>query len=153
MPEVSSLLDLQQGLDDYRKTHFSERILLLPHCLRKEGCPTKTSSEWGMICQKCENCDNCKICELVDFTCGLEIGAFVAPGGSLAQRIVERIKPKAILAVACPKELSENVPIARQMGMIVIAVPLMRDGCVETDVDVKQVKDLLLLRESLLARS
>jgi hypothetical protein len=49
---------------------------------------------------------------------------------------VKETKPKAALGVACLKELvmaMENLPIPT------VGVELLRDGCVNTDVDVKKV--------------
>jgi hypothetical protein len=60
----------------------------------------------------------------------------VVPGGSLVYKLIKELKPKAVLGVACLKELImalEEVRIPAQ-GVI-----LSRDGCVNTDVHLEEV--------------
>jgi hypothetical protein len=68
-------------------------------------------------------------------------GVCIAAGGAQALRFVKERKPKGIVAVACDKELEEGV---QSMGEIsdqlketptVMVVPLLKDGCVDTEVD------------------
>ena len=57
-------------------------------------------------------------------------------------RFVKRLQPERILAVACPKELDLGVRSVEEMidGLddvpSVRVVPLSKDGCVDTEVDV-----------------
>lgn len=118
----------------------SERILLLPHCLRRaDTCQGKYTKE-GLQCAACN--PECSINCLRQ--AALELGykgVCVAPGGRLALKYVENNKPKAIVAVACDKELEEGVVGVSEMAgknrvrIPIVIVPLSRDGCVDTEVD------------------
>jgi hypothetical protein len=68
-------------------------------------------------------------------------GVCIAAGGAQALRFVKEHKPQGILAVACNKELVEGVQsmaeIADQLKETptIMVVPLLKDGCVDTEVD------------------
>jgi hypothetical protein len=74
-------------------------------------------------------------------------GVCVAPGGSMVLRFIEQTAPEAIVAVACQKELELGVSgVAELVGTgrierpLVCVVPLSRDGCVDTEVDMEAVE-------------
>jgi hypothetical protein len=120
----------------------SERVLLLPHCLRpSETCPGKYS-KLGLVCP--DDCtETCAIRVLRN--AALKVGykgICVAPGGSMVLRFVKKLMPRAIVAVACPKELELGLKgveeIARDEAFempTVVVIPLSKDGCVDTEVD------------------
>jgi hypothetical protein len=123
-----------------------QRVLLLPHCLRpSETCPGKYSKQ-GLICP--DDCSEpCAIRVLRDAAVSQGYkGVCVAPGGSMVLRFIEQTAPEAVVAVACQKELElgvvgveELVREGRIERPLVCVVPLSKDGCVDTEVDVGQV--------------
>lgn len=127
-----------------------ERILLLPHCLRpSDACPAKYTKE-GLNClPDCPLRGSCPIGKLLEEARALGYkGACVAPGGALAIRFVKEKEPKAILAIACHKELIEGMEAVSGFPgrrPIVLPLPLLRDGCVDTEVDVEEALRLLRL--------
>ena len=129
---------------DIRSFPPEQRLLLLPHCLRpSQGCPGKMTRE-GLDCTGCTRTD-CKIGPIREAALKAGyLGVCVAPGGRLAVRRVAELKPEAIVAVACDKELEEGVEAVNALGWEkaappVIQIPLLRDGCVDTDVDLEAV--------------
>lgn len=128
----------------------SERVLLLPHCLRpSESCPGKYS-KLGLVCL--EDCSEpCAIRTLRQTA--LEQGykgVCTAPGGSMVLRFVEQMSPQGIVAVACPKELElgvrgvEDLAQKHKIDMpAIVVIPLSKDGCVDTEVDVGEVVEVL----------
>lgn len=77
-------------------------------------------------------------------------GVCVAPGGSMVLRFVEEMAPLGIVAVACEKELEmgvrgvETLALDERIRMPTITiVPLSKDGCVDTEVDIALVLDVL----------
>ncbi len=63
----------------------------------------------------------------------------------MALRFIKQMKPEGVVAVACEKELElgiQGVENAAQVGEaqmpVIVVVPLSRDGCVDTEVDVEQ---------------
>ncbi|MEJ2209547.1 MAG: DUF116 domain-containing protein [Anaerolineae bacterium] len=121
-----------------------QRMLLLPHCLRpSEGCPGKMTRQ-GLICDGCTRSD-CKIQPIRDAAKAAGYQSIcIAPGGRLAVRCVAEVRPGGIVAVACDKELRDGVAAIEALGWSdwdqdvppIFQIPLSRDGCVETDVDV-----------------
>ncbi|HID17198.1 TPA: DUF116 domain-containing protein [Candidatus Bathyarchaeota archaeon] len=126
----------------FSKVPFSERILLLPQCLRRKGC----SAKLGPFGYECEWCGECEVGKLVEMAKKLGYkGAYVLSGGSVVQKIFERLRPKACVAVACLKELILGGFTAEKFGVVTQCVPLLKDGCVDTKVDWSEVTKALKL--------
>ncbi len=121
---------------DYVRTPFEKRVVLLPHCLRSENCEAKMG-EYGYKCVKCGRCAIGKIVEKAE-ELGY-MGVFILPGGSLVERIIDEFKPRAVLGVACLKECILGHAVLLKKGIPGQAVPLLRDGCFKTVVDVNKV--------------
>lgn len=126
-------------------TQNEERVLLLSHCLRpSQTCPGKFSRE-GLNCPAgCQ--EDCVIHRLRDIALKLGYkGVCIAAGGAMAVRYVKEHRPKGIVAVACNKELEEGVEAVGKLAdgedetPAVVTVPLLKDGCVDTEVDTDQV--------------
>lgn len=123
-----------------------ERVLLLPHCLRpSERCPGRPSRA-GFQCPAECPVEGCAIKVLRAEAARLGYkGVCVAPGGALALRYVEEKKPRLVVAVACQRELWEGEEAVRRLGQVprVLRLPLLRDGCVDTAVDLPAAVRLL----------
>lgn len=132
----------------------SERVLLLPHCLRRsETCQGKYS-KWGLECCECN--PDCPVNNLRAAAIRLGYkGVCIAPGGRLAVNYVREIRPRAIVAVACQKELEEGIHGVRELtdgGEFmppIVVIPLSRDGCVDTEVNEEQAVEMIALGCSL----
>lgn len=63
----------------------------------------------------------------------------------MALRFVQEKKPKLVVAVACQKELLEGTEAVAKMENPpqVATLPLLRDGCVDTEVDLSAALELL----------
>jgi hypothetical protein len=128
----------------------SERVLLLPHCLRPSArCPGRPSRE-GFQCPPDCPVEECaiKVLRAEAERLGYQ-GVCVAPGGALALRYVQEKNPTLVVAVACQKELLEGMEAVAKLKNPpkVVALPLSRDGCVDTEVDLPAA--LCLLRAGL----
>ncbi len=124
-----------------------KRILLIPHCLRISGkCRAESTSD-GLICKSCD--PGCQVKILSDRAKELGYrGICVAPGGSLALRYVKKTMPEGIVAVACPRELSEGVENVRELNgenenskPPILIIPLVKEGCVDTEVNLESALD------------
>jgi hypothetical protein len=126
----------------FAKSSNDERILFLPHCLRvAERCKGKYTDE-GLICRHCTK--DCKVHLITTEAKKLGYKCFVVPGGAMVFNIAKKYKPKGVVAVACFNELKEGA--ARTSGDYNVPfqlVPLLKDGCVNTEVDVEAVKKIL----------
>ncbi|MCW4015704.1 MAG: DUF116 domain-containing protein [Candidatus Bathyarchaeota archaeon] len=127
-------------IDSFASIPYNERIVLLPQCLRGKDCP----AEIGKYGYECQQCGRCSIAKIMQMTKDLGYkGTFILPGGSLAQKIMLEIKPKASLGVACAKELILGSYLCEKVGVIGQGVELLKDGCINTIVDLKVLKDSL----------
>ena len=120
-----------------------QRILLLPHCLRRAATCEAAYNSQGLVCRHCN--PDCPVSQLTDAAERLGYGGVcVAPGGRLALSFVKATKPKAVVAVACEKELEEGIlgiqNSVSEIGRLplVVVIPLTRDGCIDTETDIEQ---------------
>jgi|Deesub1362A_J573_1020465.scaffolds.fasta_scaffold00016_207 hypothetical protein len=113
-----------------------DRIIVVPQCLRYIKCPARLDSSIGVACR---NCGKCMISELKREAEKLGYGFYIVPGGSFVQRIIKAVKPKAALGVACVKDLNAAMHDLSKTECIVQGIPLVKDGCVETQVDLKEL--------------
>jgi geranylgeranyl diphosphate synthase type II len=120
----------------------ANRILLLPHCLRCADTCQGKYTKYGLECQECN--PDCSVNHLrrAALDAGYK-GVCVAPGGVLALKYVKENKPLGIVAVACDKELEEGIQGVNRLSLSpreripIVVIPLSKDGCVNTEVDMK----------------
>ena len=85
----------------------SQRVLLLPHCLRRADTCRGKYNKQGLQCSGCN--PDCPVNNLRKAAMQLGYkGICVAPGGRLAVQYVRENRPRGIVAVACDKELEEG---------------------------------------------
>jgi len=131
----------------------ADRVLLLSHCLKISArCQARYDREVGLMCEGCE--EECPINRIVKAAQERGFGGVcIAPGGKLAIRYVEKHHPKGIVAVACRSELQEGIEAVSHLSgngtgwdePIIITIPLLREGCVDTEVDVEAVLEAIKL--------
>ena len=125
----------------------ADRVLLLPHCLRHSNTCKAKYNEEGLQCAHCSEDCAVNILTAVAKDSGYK-GICVAPGGRLAVKYVQGKRPKAVVAIACDKELEEGVEGVKGLekeGLdpVMIIIPLIKDGCVDTVVDVQKAKRVI----------
>lgn len=106
----------------------AEACLFLPHCLRSRDCEGSPGKE-GL---ECARCGRCVIAGLIDAAEALGIRVFCVPGGSLVEKLARRYRPRALLGVACDKEILLALNTFGSSGVHLLVFPLARDGCFET---------------------
>jgi hypothetical protein len=136
--------------DEAENVSLARRVLLLPHCLRpSQDCPGKMTKQ-GLDCTGCTRVE-CAIHQLraTAAEAGYESKSIcVAPGGRLAIRFLAEHQPASVVAIACDKELEEGLEAIAQMEWehsepTVAVVPLLRDGCVDTEVDIELARTVI----------
>ena len=88
-----------------RKFTGNETLILVPHCLQNHEC----SHRLTFNPESCERCGKCPIGDILEIRSRFNAHFAIASGGTSARRIVERIKPSLIVAVACPVDLSLGI--------------------------------------------
>lgn len=126
----------------------SERVLLLPHCLRQSNTCRAKYDKQGLQCVACN--PECSVNRLRGAALSLGYkGVCVAPGGRLAVNYIVETRPQAIVAVACEKELEEGVNnvkgLENSQAPLVVVIPLSKDGCVDTEVDIDAALEMMSL--------
>ena len=129
----------------------SERVLVLSHCLRpSQSCPGKFGKS-GLDCpESCsENCFIGRVRQMA-LKAGYK-GVCIAAGGAMALRFVKDHHARGIVAVACDKELVAGINGVKDLSggagnmPPIVIIPLLKDGCVDTEVDEERVFQALSL--------
>lgn len=105
--------------------------LFLPHCLKSRDCPASTDAE-GVLC---EQCGRCTIATMVLAAEAAGIRVFCAPGGTLIKALIKKYRPKAVIGLACWKEILLAIELLWDKGIFLQVFPLKKDGCFETCVN------------------
>jgi hypothetical protein len=133
------IIDLNNKI--VRKENITPRkiLLLLPHCLQVSDCNIRLTYN----VYNCKRCGKCEIKDLINIAEENKLSLFIATGGSLARRIINDLKPDAVVAVACENDLSSG--IADTYPLPVIGIPNIRPHgpCINTYVDLDKVKDAI----------
>jgi len=124
--------------EEFRNAPVSGKIVFLPQCLRECNTCKARIGKSGYECVGCSS--KCKARKIKDYAESLGYRVFIVPGGSMISNIVKKFRPKAILGIACKKELVTAFDELNTPGQ---GVELLRDGCVNTDVDMEGIKKLL----------
>lgn len=124
--------------DEVATIPFERRLLLLPKCLRVEDkCPAPFD-EFGLLCKKC---GLCSIEDLQDEAERLGYAVLVAEGSPIVMAIIETGKIDAIVGVSCLNVLRKVYSYMEAAAVPGIAIPLLQDDCIDTNVDLDWVWD------------
>jgi hypothetical protein len=114
-------------------------LLLLPHCLQVDECKIRLTHN----VRNCQRCGKCGIKDLIAIAerNGLEL--FVATGGNLARRIVKDVRPDAIVAVACERDLSSGIADTYPLPVLGITNERPFGPCLNTRVDLGKIEEAI----------
>lgn len=129
----------QTHLPYFMKVDPQDICLFLPHCLKNRNCPASTDEE-GL---HCERCGSCAMAALVTAAERAGIRAFCAPGGRLIKSLIKKYRPRAVIGVACWREILLAFELLWESGIFLQVFPLEKEGCFETSVDATPVLSLL----------
>ena len=116
------------------------RLLLLPLCLRDAARCAGKMDEFGLVCR---HCSPCPINDLTTEAERLGYVTLVCEGTTVVMSLIESGKIEAVVGVGCLSSLQKVYPLMAAAGMPGMAIPLLRDGCANTAVDVDWVRDVL----------
>jgi hypothetical protein len=138
------IIDLNNKLVRKEKPRTKRILLLLPHCLQINDCKIRLTHN----IYNCQRCGKCEIKELIGIAEENELDLFVATGGTLARRTVQDLKPEAIVAIACQRDLSSGIVDTYPIPIIGIPNERPFGPCVNTRVDIERVKEAILFFNS-----
>ncbi len=98
----------------------------------------------GLICQEC---GKCRIPELSAQADALDMPVLVAESSSRVAEWVEAGEIEAVVGVSCLNSLEKAFPAMLRHAVPGLAVPLLRDGCKDTEYDESFLADAMQLSE------
>lgn len=114
-----------------------ERLLILtPHCIQLDVCPHKITRDIN----NCKQCGNCPVGGLLALTRKYKVHLSVATGGTLARQVVKKIRPQAILAIACERDLTSGIQDVFPIPVVGVLNERPNGPCCNTTVDLKKVE-------------
>lgn len=132
---VSNALVFHGGL----KVRPSELLLLAPHCLQRASCLHKITFDPA----NCRRCGECNIGELVQLAEEQGFHFLVATGGTLARQFVKKVRPKAVLAIACERDLMSGIQDIYPIPGVGVLNQRPNGPCFNTRVDMEAVKQVV----------
>ncbi len=143
-PELCRELISKKNLEHaeaFARADYSRRIVFLPQCLR---CTAECQAHEQGAEHVCAECGACKAGDVVRRGAELGyLGVRILKGGSAVTRLVDELRPGAVLGVACHFEGALGILECERLGIPVQCVSLVRDGCADTDVEVDAVIELM----------
>ena len=115
----------------------AERLLVItPHCLQLATCPHKITRDPN----NCKRCGGCDIGSLVTLSEEMGFHFFVATGGTLARQVVKEKRPKAVLAIACERDLMSGIQDVYPLPAVGVLNIRPNGPCYNTRVDIGEVR-------------
>ena len=143
---MSALPNLILGLNRLRnrflngRVHPDHLLLLVPHCLQRCTCESNITRD----IDRCNRCGQCNVADMLQLRDEFGIRCHLVSGGREAIAVVRDPAVKAIVAVACEKELADGIRAV--MPKRVVAIPNERPNgpCKNTRVDVDMVRSAIV---------
>ena len=133
-----SFIELSNQLVRLRQIRVpADRLLILtPHCLQLESCPHKITRQIF----NCKECGACPVGGLVGLAKKYGVHVAVVTGGTLARQVVRGLRPKAILAIACERDLTSGIQDVFPLPVIGVLNDRPYGPCFNTQVDLPRVE-------------
>ena len=119
------------------KVKADELLVVTPHCLQLASCPHKITRDPMNNCKRCGQCD---IGALVTLAEKMGFHFFVVTSGTLARQTVKKIRPKAVLAIACERDLTSGIQDVYPLPAVGVMNLRPNGPCYNTHVDMNLVR-------------
>jgi len=114
-----------------------EKILILaPHCLQRVQCPYKITVDVN----NCRSCGQCPVGDLLTLSREKGTQLVIATGGTFARKFIKEKRPKAIVAIACERDLTSGIQDVEVIPVIGIINQRPEGPCHNTRVNLCQVE-------------
>lgn len=114
-------------------------LVLAPHCLQKSSCPHKITTDINN-CKRCGGCPVDKLLAVRD-RYGVNIG--LATGGTLARKYVKEYRPKAIVAIACERDLASGIQDSTPIPVLGVLNERPYGPCYNTQISVSRLEEAI----------
>ncbi len=120
-------------------------LVVTPHCLQLATCPHKITRDPN----NCKRCGGCDIGALVTMAEKMGFHFFVVTGGTLARQTVRKIRPKAVVAIACERDLASGIQDVYPIPSVGVLNLRPNGPCYNTHVDLEEfrqaIEEILIL--------
>ena len=117
-----------------------DRLLILtPHCIQKDTCPHKITRN----VYNCKRCGQCQVDDLLKLTEKYGVHLAVVTGGTLARNVLKTLRPQAVLAIACERDLTSGIQDVFPLPVIGVLNQRPFGPSCNTRVDMERVETLL----------
>lgn len=127
-------------LSDEIKLYPKDVLLITPHCLQKSACEYKITNDVN----NCRRCGKCKVNSLIELKEKYGVKFQIVSGGTVARLSIKDVKPKAIIAIACERDLVSGLNDVRKIPLIAIINDRLNGPCVDTSVDIEEVEKAII---------
>lgn len=131
------LLNNELVLEERVRCAPEQLLILLPHCLQASHCPLRLTHQPD----NCKRCGSCTLRDFLDLRDALGVRLAVAPGGTIARRIVRRERPKMIVAVACERDLASGIQDTAPLPVFGVLNERPSGPCMDTFVSMEKVRE------------
>jgi hypothetical protein len=114
-------------------------LILAPHCLQHVDCQRKIT----MDVRNCARCGRCPIDDLLVIAENYGVSMVVVTGGTLARKFVSQAKPRAIVAIACERDLTSGIQDTNPLPVLGVLNIRPEGPCFNTGVNLAKVEDSL----------
>ncbi len=127
---------------NHRHEFPPDRVLILaPHCIQLDVCRHKITKR----ADNCKQCGKCNVGGLLEMSKRHGVHMAVVPGGTLARQVIKSLRPKAVLAVACERDLVTGIQDVFPLPVIGVLNDRPNGPCCNTRIDVASVEKSLCL--------
>ena len=126
--------------DEFAAIPFEKRVLSLPRCLR-HGQDCIAEMERAEL--HCQDCGQCVLPEFEKAARRLGYKVAIVEGSPVTLKMIAFGQVRAALGVACLNVLERSFDKAMKVGLPALAIPLLRDTCVDTEVDADWVMEAI----------
>jgi hypothetical protein len=133
---LNDLIDMQAEniMERGKFLESKKRALLLPHCTRKyldNRC--KAVFDTNIPSYVCSHCaEDCIVNQADRIAKEKDYDVFILSGGSCIPKILNSTKYGGAIGVACGEEVKMLRPLLNNMNIAGQAIPLLKNGCVNT---------------------
>lgn len=119
---------------------YERRLLLLPQCLANTAVCQADRDGLGLLCKQC---GGCSIGVLQAEADRLGYVTLVAEGTTVVSKLLTSGKVDAVIGVGCMDSLRRIFPIMNAHAIPGQGIPLLADGCSNTDTDVAWALEII----------
>jgi len=114
--------------------------VLFPRCLQRPGCRQPLAES----IDNCQRCGKCVIVELLELRAEYNgVVMAVLSGGSVVPGVVRRLEPRAVIGVACERELYDGIAVVEDRPVLGVANQRPEGPCRATVVVIDELRAAL----------